>query len=150
MRFSHDLDNCQDKINALRECIRELEATPGQPSFAAVAAVSGNKPLTRRDPPAPPAPTSASKKPAPIKQQVVPSMAPATAPRATQVAGPSSDVRATPKDKGKGCALPTPYIDEVPAGIPSFEDDSYECNLAFDDDEFNDEYTCRLHGCTDV
>ena len=139
MRFSHDLDNCQDKINALRECIRELEATPGQPSFAAVAAVSGNKPLTRRDPPAPPAPTSASKKPAPIKQQVVTSMAPATAPRATQVAGPSSDARATPKDKGKGCALSGPYINEVPASILSFEDDPYKYNLAFDN-EFTTDY----------
>ena len=74
-------------------------------------------------------------------------MAPVTTPHATQVAGPSSDVRATPKDKGKGCALPSPYINEVPAGILSFEDDSYEYNIAFDDDEFDD---CQLHHCADV
>ena len=50
-------------------------------------------------------------------------MAPAAAPPVTQVVGPSSDARATSKDKGKGYALPGPYIDKVPAGIPSFEDD---------------------------
>ena len=44
--------------------------TPSQPTFAAVAAASGNKPLTRRDLPAPPAPSSVSKKPVPAKQQV--------------------------------------------------------------------------------
>ena len=67
-------------------------------------------------------------------------MAPATTPPATQVAGPSSDVRAMPEDKGKGCALPGPYIDEVPAGMPSFKDDPYEYNLAFNDDEFTADY----------
>ena len=90
MRLTHDLDNCQDKLDALREHLRDLEATPSQPTFAAVEAASGNKPLARRDPPAPPAPSSVSKKPAPTKPKVVPSMAPATAPPATQVAGPSS------------------------------------------------------------
>ena len=55
-RLLHDLDNCQDKLDALRERLRDLEATPSQPTFAAVAAASGNKPLTRRDLPAPPAP----------------------------------------------------------------------------------------------
>ena len=140
-RLSHDLDNYQDEIKALREHIRELETTPRQPSFAAVAAASGDKPLTRRDPPAPPAPTSMSKKPMPIKQQVAPSMAPATAPPETQVAGPSSDMRAAPKDKGKGCALPGPYIDEVPASILSFEDDPYRYNLTFNDDKFTVDYT---------
>ena len=69
-RLTHDLDDYQDKINALRECIRELEATPGQPTFAAVAVASGDKPLTRRDVPAPPAPMSASKKPVPVKFKV--------------------------------------------------------------------------------
>ena len=54
-RLANNLDDCHDKISALREHIRELEATPEQPTFAAVAAASGNKPLTRRDPPAPPA-----------------------------------------------------------------------------------------------
>ena len=115
-RLSHNLDNCQDEISALRESIRDLEATPNQPTFAAVAAASGDKPLTRRDLPAPPAPSSMSKKLAPAKQQVAPLMAPGTAPPATQVAGPSSDVRAVSKDKGKSRALPGPYIDEVPAG----------------------------------
>ena len=141
-RLAHDLDDYQDKINALRERIRELEATPVQPTFAAVAAVSGDKPLTRRDPPAPPVPTSASKKPMPVKPQVAPSMAPAAAPPAPQVAGPS-DTRAMSKDKGKGCALPGPYVDEVPAGIPSFEDDPYGYNLAFNDNEFNNKYTAN-------
>ena len=51
-RLSHDLDNCQDKLRALRECVRDLKATPSQPTFAAVAAASGDKPLTRRDLPA--------------------------------------------------------------------------------------------------
>ena len=69
-RLSHNLDNCQDEISALRESIRDLEATPNQPTFAAVAAASGDKPLTRRDLPAPPAPSSVSKKPVPAKQQV--------------------------------------------------------------------------------
>ena len=58
-------------------------------------------------------------------------MAPAAAPPATHVAGPSPDVRAMSNDKGKGLALPGPYIDEVPAGIPSFEDDPYGYSLAF-------------------
>ena len=85
--------------------------------------------------PAPPAPTSMSKKPVPIKPQVAPSMVPATAPHATQVAGPS-DSRTASKDEGKGHALPGPYVNEVPASIPSFEDDPYEYNLAFNDDEY--------------
>ena len=139
-RLSHNLDNCQDEISALRERIRDLEATPSQPTFAAVAAVSGDKPLTRRDPPAPPAPCSVSKKPAPMKQQAAPSMAPAAIQPATNVAGPSSDARAVSKDKGKGRALPGPYIDEVPAGIPSFKDDPYGYSLTFDDDKYDDEY----------
>ena len=113
--------------------------TPSQPTFAAVAAASGDRPLTRRDLPAPPAPSSVSKKPTPTKQQAAPSMAPATTPPATQVAGPSSDTRAVSKDKGKGHALPGPYIDEVPAGILSFEDDPYGYSLTYND-EFNDEY----------
>ena len=60
-RLSHELDDCQDEISALRECIRDLEVTPSQPTFAAVAAASGDKPLTRRNPPAPLAPSSASR-----------------------------------------------------------------------------------------
>ena len=40
------------------------------------------------------------------------------------------------EDKGKGHALPGPYIDKVPAGIPSYEEDPYRYNLAFDDNEF--------------
>ena len=111
-RLLHDLDNCQDKLDALRERLRDLEATPSQPTFAAVAAASGDKPLTRRDPPAPPAPSSADKKPAPAS----------TAP-ACQVAGPSSDAKTTSKDKGKGHALPGPYNDEVPASIKA----EHEC-----------------------
>ena len=75
-----------------------------------------------------------------MKQKVAPSMAPAAAPPATNVAGPSSDARATSKDKGKGRALPHPYIDKVPAGILSFEDDPYGYSLAFDDNEYDDEY----------
>ena len=43
-RLSHDLDDCQDEISALRECIRDLEATPSQPTVAAVVAASGDKP----------------------------------------------------------------------------------------------------------
>ena len=125
----HDLDKYQDKLNALREHLRDLEATPSQPTFAAVAAASGDKPLTRRDPPAPPAPSSASKKPAPAS----------TAP-ASQVAGPSSGAKTTSKDKGKGHALPGPYNDEVPAGILSFEDDPYGYSHAYDDDKYNDDY----------
>ena len=117
-----------------------MEATPSQPTFAAVAAVSDDKPLTRRDPPAPPTTSSTSKKPAPTKQKAAPWMAPAAAAPATNVAGPSSDARATSKDKGKGRALPGPYINEVPAGIPSFEDDPYAYSLTFDDDEYDDEY----------
>ena len=74
-RLSHNLDDCQDKISALRERIRDLEVTPSQPTFAAVAVASGDKPLTRRDPPVPPAPSSVSKKPAPAKQKVAPLMA---------------------------------------------------------------------------
>ena len=70
-------------------------------------------------------------------------MALATTPSATQVAGPSSDVRAASKDKGKGRALPGPYIDEVPASIPSFEDDPYEYNLTFDDDKFDDKFAAN-------
>ena len=139
-KLTHDLDDCQDEFRALREHVRDLEATPSQPTFAAVAAVSGDKPLTRRDPPAPPAPSSASKKPTPAKQQAAPLMAPAATPPATQVAGLSSDVRATPKDKGKGHALPGPYIDEVPASILSFENDPYAYSLTFNDDEYDDKY----------
>ena len=41
-----------------------------------------------------------------------------------------------PKDKGKGRALSGPYNDEVPAGIPSFEDDPYGYSLAYDDDDY--------------
>ena len=89
--------------------------------------------------PAPPAPTSMSKKPVPIKPQVAPSMVPATAPHATQVAGPF-DARTTSRDKGKGHALPGPYVNEVPASIPSFEDDPYGYSLAYDDDEYDDDY----------
>ena len=88
-RLLHDLDNCQDKLNTLRERLRDLKATPSQPTFAAVVAASGDRPLTRRDPPAPPASSSASKKPMPAKQQAAPA---STAP-ATQVAGSSSDAR---------------------------------------------------------
>ena len=128
------------EIDALRGCIIELEATPVPPTFAVVAAVNGDKPLSRRDAPAPPAPMSTNKKPMPIKPQVAPTMVPATAPPATQVAGPS-DTRAMSKDKGKNCALLSPYIDEVPAGIPSYEEDPYEYNLVFDDHNFNNDYT---------
>ena len=85
-----------------------------------------------------PVPTSVSKKPTPPKQQAAPSIAPGTAPPATQVAGPSSDARAASKDKGKGRALPGPYIDKVPASILSFEDDPYSYSLAF-----NDEYAAN-------
>ena len=49
-------------------------------------------------------------------------------------------MRAVSKDKGKGHALPGPYIDKVPAGIPSFKDDPYGYSLTFDDEEYNDEY----------
>ena len=107
LRLSNNLDDFQDEISALRERIRDLEATPSQPTFAAVAAASGNKPLTRRDPPPPPAPSSASKKPVPTKQQAAPLMAPATAPPATQVAGPSSDARAT------SVMIPEKYISKL-------------------------------------
>ena len=124
-RLVHNLDNCQDKLDALRERLRDLEATPNQPTFTAVVAASGDKPLCRRDPPAPPAHSSVSKKPTPAKQQAVPSRAPASTAPASQVAGPSSGTKTASKDKGKGCALPGPYNDEVPAGIPSFEDDPY-------------------------
>ena len=79
----------------------------------------------------------------PMKQKAVPSMAPAAAPPATNVAGPSSDMRAASKDKGKGRALPGPYINEVPAGILSFEDDSYGYSLAFDDDKYDDKYAAN-------
>ena len=106
----------------------------------AVVATSGDKPLTRRDLPASPTTSNVSKKPTPTKQKAVPPMAPATAPPAANVAGPSSDVRAMSKDKGKGCALPGPYIDKVPAGIPSCEDDPYGYSLAFDDNEYDNEY----------
>jgi hypothetical protein len=67
-------------------------------------------------------------------------MVPASTAPASQVAGPSSDVRTTSKDKGKGRALPGPYNDEVPASIPSFEDDPYGYSLAYDDDEYDDDY----------
>jgi hypothetical protein len=89
--------------------------------------------------PAPPAPTSMSKKPTPVKPQVVPSMSPATAPPATQVAG-FSDARAASKDKGKGQALPGPYVNKVPAGIPSFKEDPYGYNLTYNDDEYTADY----------
>ena len=52
-RLTHNLEECKDKIDALRGHIMELEVTPGQPTFAAVAVASGDKPLTRRDTPAP-------------------------------------------------------------------------------------------------
>ena len=116
-----------------------INTTPVPPTFAAVAAVSGDKPLTRRDIPAPPAPMSTSKKPTPIKTQVAPTMVPATTPPATQVAG-QSDMRATSKDKGKGRALPGPYIDKVPVGILSYEEDPYGYNLTFDDNKFDNNY----------
>ena len=74
-------------------------------------------------------------------------MAPAAAPPATNVAGPSSDMRAVPKDKGKGCALPGAYIDEVPAGIPSFKDDPYGYSLAFNDEYAADYGLCC---CADI
>ena len=66
-------------------------------------------------------------------------MAPASTAPATQVAGTSSDVKTTSKDKGKGRALPGPYNDEVPASIPSFEDDPYGYILTYDDDEYDDD-----------
>ena len=66
-RLAHNLEEFQDEINTLRGCIIELEVTPGPPTFAAVAAVSGDKPLTRRDALAPPASMSVSKKPTPVK-----------------------------------------------------------------------------------
>ena len=83
-----------------------------------MAAASGDKPLTRRDAPAPPAPMSASKKPMPVKLQVPPTTVPTAAPPAMHVAG-QSDVHSMSKNKGKGYALPGPYIDEVPVGILS-------------------------------
>ena len=135
-RLVHDLDRCQDKLEALRERLRDLEVTPSQPTFAAVAAAIGDKPLTRRDPPAPPASSSVSKKPAPAKQQAAPSMAPASTAPASQVAGPSSGAKTASKDKGKGCALPGPYNDEVPAGILSFEDDPYGYSLAYNNNDY--------------
>ena len=141
-KLTRNLEEFQDRIDTLRGHIMELEATPGQPTFAAVAAASGDKPLTRRDTPAPPAPTSTSKKLMPVKPQAAPTMAPAATPPATQVARPP-DARATSKDKGKGHALPGPYIDEVPAGIPSFKEDHYGYNLAFDDNKFDDEYAAN-------
>ena len=67
-------------------------------------------------------------------------MAPASTAPASQVAGPSSGVKTVSKDKGKGRALPGPYNDEVPADIPSFEDDPYGYSLAYDDDEYNNDY----------
>ena len=36
--------------------------------------------------------------------------------------------------------MPGPYIDEVPAGLPSFEDDPYGYSLAFDDNEYTTDY----------
>jgi hypothetical protein len=59
-------------------------------------------------------------------------MVPASTAPASQVAGPSSGVKTASKDKGKRCALPGPYNDEVPAGIPSFEDDPYGYSLTYD------------------
>jgi hypothetical protein len=49
-------------------------------------------------------------------------------------------MKAASKDKGKGHALLGPYNDEVPAGIPSFEDDPYGYSLAYDNDEYDNEY----------
>ena len=52
-----------------------------------------------------------------------------------------------PKDKGKGRTLPGPYIDEVPTGIPSFEDDPYGYSLTFNnkyDNEYAADYTTVL------
>ena len=76
----------------------------------------------------------------PAKQQATPSMVPASTAPASQVAGPSSGAKTASKDKGKGRALPGPYNDEVPAGIPSFEDNPYGYSLAYDDDEYDDDY----------
>ena len=36
--------------------------------------------------------------------------------------------------------MPDPYNDEVLASIPSFEDDPYGYSLAYDDDEYNNDY----------
>ena len=61
---------------------------------------------------------------------------------ATQVAG-QSDTGSMSKDKGKGHALPGPYINKVPAGILSYEEDPYGYNLAFDNDKFDNEYATK-------
>ena len=71
----------------------------------------------------------------PVKSQAALTMVPATPPT-TKVAGPS-DAQATLKEKGKGCALSSPYINEVPAGIP------YGYNLSFDNGEFDEDYAAE-------
>ena len=84
-----------------------------------------------------------SKKPTPIKSKAVLSMVPATAPPTMEVAGPS-DAPTPVKDKCKGHALPSPYIDEVPADILSFKGDPYGYSLSFDNDKFSDsDYTAN-------
>jgi hypothetical protein len=109
-------------------------------TFAGKAATSGHKPLTRRIPPAPPASMSASlalMKPASIHSTAGPSTVPVTVPPPAQSTGPS-DVPSTMKDKGKGHAAPGPYINEMPKGMLSFEEDPYGYSLEFDNDKFND------------
>ena len=135
--LTHDPEDCQDEIDALRRCLKELEATTVPLTFTAVAAASGDKPLTRRDPPAPPASTSMGKKPAPIKSTAGSSTVPAAVPPATLFAG-LSDMLIPMKDKGMGHALPGPYIKEVPKGIPYFEEDPYRHFLLYDNDKFDD------------
>ena len=77
----------------------------------------------------------------PIKSQVPPTMVPTAAPPAMHAG--QSDMHSMSKDKGKGCALPGPYTDEVPAGILSYKEDPYGYNLTFDSNEFNNEYTAK-------
>ena len=64
------------------------------------------------------------------------SMGSATIPPEAHSAG-LSDVPAPMKDKGKGHALPGPYINEVPADILSFEENPYRYSLSYNNDEFN-------------
>jgi hypothetical protein len=132
--LAHDLEDCQDEIEMLRRRLKESEAPLVPSTFARVAAASGTKPLTRRAPPALPVTMSMGKKPVPIATNAGPSTVPAAVPPATQPAG-ASNLSIAAKDKGKGHALPGPYLDELPKGTPSFEEDPYGYFLSYDDDE---------------
>ena len=114
-----DLEDCQDKISPLRRHLKRLEATPVTSYLAAVATISGDKPLTRREAPAPPALTSTSNKSAPLNLRLYHLQY--QPPPCLQCKLQACLMCHLLQKRKTRTALPGRYHNKVPAGILSFK-----------------------------